>query len=305
MKVLEEIKIHGKIYKIVDFQFYNWYRYAGVYVENQYERGVTYKRFSDIKRGKFKDPLELTTMGVYNGLGHYTSVQKVIDVDGNEVIIQAQSLYNKMVARATHSKHISDRNKTNYKYTKLHDRWRSFQHWMEWLVSEASNFRAGYQIDKDILSDDNIYGPDTCIYIPPYLNKYLADRNYVGKDRGHATSEKVNPNITIFGTHVEINPKDYDKYRELTIYLLAKWYVKYNLIPKHVGLVIQHKYKNDKAYNPVIYYEIEHLVKNGVKYDGKVYKKVVKFENYVKVQRPEHPKLRDIVLPSGSQNASD
>lgn len=65
-----------------------------------------------------------------------------------------------------------------YKDTFVADVWLSFMNFREWWVSNAIH---GWQIDKDMLSDTKIYSPETCIYIPQWLNTFIPDR---GKTRG-------------------------------------------------------------------------------------------------------------------------
>ena len=57
----------------------------------------------------------------------------------------------------------------------------------EWLI--ASNFKAwydanyvdGWQIDKDYRGDGKLYSPETCTFVPPWLNLLMTDH---GRARG-------------------------------------------------------------------------------------------------------------------------
>lgn len=55
-------------------------------------------------------------------------------------------------------------------------RWLSFETFKSWL---RDNYREGFELDKDLLEPGNrVYGPDTCEYIPPDLNKLFgSNRN--------------------------------------------------------------------------------------------------------------------------------
>lgn len=66
-----------------------------------------------------------------------------------------------------HAKRPTYRGVTVSKY------WHSFMGFREWWVN---NYVDGYQLDKDLISVGNReYGPDTCVYIPSWLNKFTCD----------------------------------------------------------------------------------------------------------------------------------
>lgn len=50
------------------------------------------------------------------------------------------------------------------------DEWRSFMAFRKWWI-EA--YVAGWCLDKDILGNGKLYSPDTCLYIPQWLNKFM------------------------------------------------------------------------------------------------------------------------------------
>lgn len=51
--------------------------------------------------------------------------------------------------------------------------WLYFSNFRKWWIN---NYIDGYQLDKDILSKEiKIYSPETCIYIPQWLNKFTID----------------------------------------------------------------------------------------------------------------------------------
>ena len=67
--------------------------------------------------------------------------------------------------------------------TKYHDRepayigcsvcedWRYFSRFDDWVRSERSGYKKGYQLDKDILVKGNkIYSPETCVFVPHEIN---------------------------------------------------------------------------------------------------------------------------------------
>lgn len=58
-----------------------------------------------------------------------------------------------------------------YKDTTVCDEWHNFQTFAKW---HEKNYIDGYHLDKDILStDQKIYSPQTCVYIPKELNAFM------------------------------------------------------------------------------------------------------------------------------------
>lgn len=52
------------------------------------------------------------------------------------------------------------------------DEWLSFSSYHQWWIV---NFVDGHEIDKDILSDEKVYSPETSIFIPHWLNSFVID----------------------------------------------------------------------------------------------------------------------------------
>lgn len=60
--------------------------------------------------------------------------------------------------------------------------WHNYQEFAEWYIHQIGAM-CGYQLDKDLLYKDNKeYGPETCILLPPDLNKFPNKRRAC---RGH------------------------------------------------------------------------------------------------------------------------
>lgn len=54
------------------------------------------------------------------------------------------------------------------------DEWKSLNAFKQWF---DENYIEGFHLDKDILVEGNkVYSPDTCRFVPQYLNKLLTDR---------------------------------------------------------------------------------------------------------------------------------
>lgn len=92
-------------------------------------------------------------------------------IDGKVVRCKAYLSWTWMLVRA-----CSDRyKKENSTYTdvSVSSEWKSFMKFREWWVV---NYVDGWQLDKDILSlGSGIYGNETCLYIPQWLNKFITD----------------------------------------------------------------------------------------------------------------------------------
>lgn len=57
-----------------------------------------------------------------------------------------------------------------YKDASVCDEWRSFSSFRRWWLE---NWKDTWCLDKDLLSDSKTYGPETCIFIPQWLNKFI------------------------------------------------------------------------------------------------------------------------------------
>lgn len=59
-----------------------------------------------------------------------------------------------------------------YQHVTVHPRWHCYQNFCDDITSMPNWNRKGYELDKDILQQgSNIYGPDTCCFIPRDLNR--------------------------------------------------------------------------------------------------------------------------------------
>lgn len=88
-----------------------------------------------------------------------------------------------------------------YKNVSVCDEWLTFSNFRKWWLIA---YKQGYHLDKDILSDgDKIYSPETCIYIPQWLNNFITARCnlrgkykigvYLDKEKGKYRSKCSNP----------------------------------------------------------------------------------------------------------------
>lgn len=74
-------------------------------------------------------------------------------------------------------KRCYDSKRSNFSYqryrVKVHSYWHSFANFYEWVNSKYSNYRIGYQLDKDILGDGRVYSERNCVFVPKYINNQL------------------------------------------------------------------------------------------------------------------------------------
>jgi hypothetical protein len=159
---------------------------------NKYETIEAWYNYDDVKRGHVKNYLKLGRFDQYRG-------------KPNRNIISNHYLHSIW-------SHIHERCNSNKVYEKVTvcKEWLNYNKFLEWVWSNKSNYKPDefQQIDKDILqwnSDTKIYDPDTCIFIPTYLNKYLSGiskRVHVDK----ITSLRLNDNyLSISASDVNNN----------------------------------------------------------------------------------------------------
>ena len=88
-------------------------------------------------------------------------------VDGKKVVCPAYMAWNNMLTRAYSTKHHAKH--PTYSGVTVCDDWHLFMSFREWWLG---NYADGFALDKDILSDDGVYSPETCIYVPQWLNTF-------------------------------------------------------------------------------------------------------------------------------------
>ncbi len=80
-----------------------------------------------------------------------------------------------MVARG-YSKLFKEKRPT-YKLVSVNEQWKYFTNFMQWMKMQPWE---GLDLDKDILVVGNKeYGPDTCCFVPQYINKLLNTRQNI------------------------------------------------------------------------------------------------------------------------------
>lgn len=67
----------------------------------------------------------------------------------------------------------------SYKDVKVCDEWLVFSNFKAWMEKQDWE---GKHLDKDLLGDGKLYSPETCCFLPPKINVFLADSVYKKRD---------------------------------------------------------------------------------------------------------------------------
>lgn len=71
----------------------------------------------------------------------------------------------------------------SYSTCKVCEEWHNYQNYAKWY---DENYIEGYHLDKDLLqqgAENKIYSPETCCFIPNYINLFLQDKNTISKGK--------------------------------------------------------------------------------------------------------------------------
>ena len=143
----------------IEFPEYNWVS--------------TNKAFGDFKRGLIYCPYEPRVFGIgYHGEGPYIAKD-----DG-----KAYATWYDMLKRC-YNENIRDKYPT-YEDCYVCDEWLNFQNFAEWHYNNYYELD-GERVDleKDILyKNNNLYSPETCLYVPHRINSLFVRRNSMRGD---------------------------------------------------------------------------------------------------------------------------
>lgn len=81
------------------------------------------------------------------------------------------------VLERSHSKAWKNKYPT-YKDVTCCEDWKYFSVFMDWMETQPWE---GNELDKDLLGDGSLYSPQTCVFIPPEINKALAANKKQGE----------------------------------------------------------------------------------------------------------------------------
>ena len=91
-------------------------------------------------------------------------------IDGKRVMCPAYRAWKNMFKRVYSAKFHASR--PTYSDVKVCDGWRSFSNFRSWWLDHHVD---GWHIDKDLLSDDGVYSPEACLFVPAWLNLFTTD----------------------------------------------------------------------------------------------------------------------------------
>ena len=91
-------------------------------------------------------------------------------IDGVVVKCPAYASWSNMLKRAYDKKFHA--NQSTYAGVSVCDEWHSLSAFRLWWLE---NHVDGWHLDKDIVCDSRTYSPDTCIFVPRWLNNFTID----------------------------------------------------------------------------------------------------------------------------------
>jgi hypothetical protein len=120
----------------------------------------------------------------------------------------AYTIWNKILTRSYSNNFHETR--PSYKNVTVCKEWHNFQVFAKWYYK---NEIKGYQIDKDLLSEEEKkYSPKTCVFLPPSINSFLTNKqitntsgcigvcSYKGKWIAKISIKNKTINIGVFDT---------------------------------------------------------------------------------------------------------
>lgn len=114
----------------------------------------------------------------------------IITTNGHGKELESVRTWKHMFHRVYGSNHPS------YSDCTIHPDWHTFSNFNDFY---QKNYKPGFQLDKDILVEGNrIYGPDTCCFVPPYINGCLI------------STSKSNKGVARGVSKVQTRPKQYN-----------------------------------------------------------------------------------------------
>jgi hypothetical protein len=126
--------------------------------------------YSDIKKGKIKNPYHKSVNGIgYFGVGIYSSNKNSLTYTTWKAILQRG--YDKKY-------HI---NYPTYTGCSVAEEWHNFQNFAQWFEDNYNpETMIGWHLDKDILVRGNkIYSPETCCFVPHDINSLFRNNKKV------------------------------------------------------------------------------------------------------------------------------
>lgn len=177
------------------------------YVTIQIENWISEVSSSNLKRRTIKNPYHKSVFNIgYIGDGRFS-------VKNNGKITKEYYLWHGIMQRSYCDKYHKKR--PTYTHTIVYEDWHNFQVFAEWC---ADNYIDGWELDKDLLSesDNKIYSPSTCVFIPSQLNSFLTNKKsgnlsgYTGVKRADSKRERWQARICCIYTSKLLSLGNYD-----------------------------------------------------------------------------------------------
>ena len=156
-------------------------------------------QYSNIKRGKVKNPYHKSVYGVgYLGEGEFL-IQKSCSKCSTW-----RNIISRCYSGTTQEKHPT------YKNCSVDERWHNFQNFAKWY---EENYISEWHLDKDILFKGNkIYSPQTCCFVPAEINTLFVKNNIRRGDSPigvfKTKSGKFSASINKYGTLIHLGTFD-------------------------------------------------------------------------------------------------
>lgn len=121
----------------------------------------------NIKKGKVTNRIFPKLYGV----GYLGADIKYLTTDETKKSTQAYSEWATMLTRCYSEKYHN--RKPSYATCIVAEEWHNFQNFAEWFYNK-SNYRCGWQLDKDLLCYNNkVYSSENCVFIPGHINNLM------------------------------------------------------------------------------------------------------------------------------------
>lgn len=182
---------------------------------------------SQLKRGNVRNHYHRSCCGVgYMGVGDYSCVSHKT----------YSSVWRDMLSRCYGNK--NEELSPTYVGVSVCDEWLCFQKFCKWM---DGNYIKGWCLDKDLLSKDSkIYSPETCVFVPKYVNNFLTNKQKNNKS-GYPGVSLVKSNRYI----AKINDGD-GNYKHLSTHDTAKEAsVEYFKYRAKIAIKIRYRYIKD------------------------------------------------------------
>lgn len=132
-------------------------------------------RAGNFKSGSFSNPYHKSVACVgYFGVGKF-----IAKVGGKHTTEYAD--WNSMLKRC----YVAEESKKSYKDKEVCKEWHNFQVFSEWATNQENFGRTGWDLEKDLLiKGNNVYSPETCVYLPREINSFIKRKNCNGLPLG-------------------------------------------------------------------------------------------------------------------------